>query len=185
MVIGYRLYDKIASPRQMSEATKDLLIQLVKKYWAGTELQQVTVGKNPSGAPLLSVNGQPVYCSLSHKSGCLVAAYSTTGHIGIDVEDLQTRKSYQRIRDYYKDGFLSGCSSTTAAFLQRWTLAEAVAKASGLPLLKVLEEPPKTQQQSAKYFKINTFLLCAYQASPTNQANEISLHQLETDNQWQ
>ncbi|WP_244213085.1 4'-phosphopantetheinyl transferase family protein [Idiomarina ramblicola] len=166
----------------MSKATHDLLIQLVKKYWGVAEPRQITVSKSDSGAPLLSVNDQPVYCSLSHKSGFIAAAYSTTSHIGIDVENLRTSKSYHRTRDYYKDGFLTGSGLTQQAFFRQWTLAEAVAKASGEPLLKVLEQPLEKQQLAAKHFRINSFLLCAYQAVAADKVSDISLHQMDNDN---
>jgi len=185
MVIGYRLHNDTASSRQVSEATQDLLIQLVRKYWPASGSVHVTIGKSPSGAPLLSVNDQPVYCSLSHKSGFIAAAYSTTRNIGIDVENLRTSKSYQRIRDYYKNGFLAGSSLTKQAFFRQWTLAEAVAKASGEPLLKVLEQSLEKQQHAAKHFRINSFLLCAYQAVTADKVSDISLYQLDNDNQWQ
>ncbi|MBJ7266202.1 phosphopantetheinyl transferase related enzyme [Idiomarina abyssalis] len=185
MVIGYRLYNDTAPPRQVSEATRDLLIQLVRKYWPVSGPVHVTIDKTPSGAPLLSVNDQPVYCSLSHKSGFIAAAYSTTCSIGIDVENLRTSKNYQRIRDYYKDGFLAGSSLTKQAFFRQWTLAEAVAKASGDPLLKVLEQPLEKQQHAAKYFRLNSFLLCGYQAVTADKVSDISLYQLDSDNQWQ
>lgn len=185
MVIGYRLYNETASPKQVSEATKNLLIQLVRKYWSVSGPIQVAISKNHSGAPLLSVNDQPVYCSLSHKSGFIAAAYSTTSRIGIDVENFHTSKNYQRIRDHYRDGFLAGHPLTKSDFFQRWTLAEAVAKASGVPLLKVLEQPLGKEQHAAKHFQINSFFLCAYQEVAPDKVSDISLYQLNSDNQWQ
>ncbi|MFP3526227.1 hypothetical protein SB912_27455, partial [Pantoea sp. SIMBA_072] len=92
--IGYRLYNEAASTKQVSAAAKNLLVQLVKKHWSATEPQLISIENSDSGAPLLSVNGHPVYCSLSHKSGCIAAAYSTISSIGIDLENVHTRKDY-------------------------------------------------------------------------------------------
>lgn len=184
MVIGYRLYNEAASTTQVSAATKNLLIQLVKKYWPA-EPQRISIDNSDSGAPLLSVNGHPVYCSLSHKSGCIAAAYSTTSSIGIDLENVHKQKSYHRIRDYYKDAFLAGSALTKSDFFHHWTLAEAFAKASGVPLLSVLERPLHRQKQSATYFQIEPFLLCAYQSGSSEGEDAVLLYQLDNDNQWQ
>jgi len=185
MVIGYRLYNEAASKKQVSAAAKDLLLRLVKKYWPATEPQRISIENSDSGAPLLNVNGYPVYCSLSHKSGCIAAAYSTTSTIGIDLENVHTRKDYHRIRDYYKDGFLAGSTLTKSDFFHHWTLAEAFAKASGVPLLSVLEMPLHRQKHSAKYFQIEPFLLCAYQSDSSEREDAVLLYQLDNDNQWQ
>ena len=83
------------------------------------------------------------------------------GSIGIDLENVHTRKDYHRIRDYYKNGFLAGSTLTKSDFFHRWTLAEAFAKASGVPLLSVLERPLHRQKHSAKYFRDRAFFtLC-------------------------
>ena len=186
MVIGYRLYNKAASPKQVSAEAKNLLLQLVRTYWsADTPPQHISVDKDSSGAPVLTVDGQPLCCSLTHKSGCIAAAFSATTRIGIDLENLNTDKTYQRIRNAYRHGFLADTELTRDAFFYRWTLAEAFAKASGIPLLEVLEKPLKEQQASAKYFQIRSFLLCAYQASLPEKSREITLHHLEADNQRQ
>ncbi|MDV6316407.1 4'-phosphopantetheinyl transferase superfamily protein [Idiomarina sp. HP20-50] len=158
------------------------MVQLVQKYGATEASQQVVVDKTDSGAPLLTVDGRSVYCSITHKSGCIAAAYSSTNKIGIDLEDLSTNKDYQRIRDHYKDGFLAGSALTKKDFFHHWTLAEAFAKASGASLLNVLESPLHHQKKSATYFQIHPFLLCAYQ-EPSVENNEIALHQLDSDNQ--
>lgn len=183
MVIGYRLYNEAASTQQVSAAAKKLLLQLVEKYWSAAEPQQISIKNDNSGAPLLSVNGSPVYCSISHKSGCITAAYSTSGSIGIDVENIRTGKNYHRIREYYKNGFLAGSTPTQYDFFRHWTLAEAFAKASGVPLLNVLERPLHKQKRSATYFPIEPFLLCAYQSSSHKSADAVSLYQFDTDNQ--
>ncbi len=185
MVIGYRLYNEAASTKKVSAAAKNLLLQLVKNYWPAAEPQRISIENSDSGAPLLSVNGHPVYCSLSHKSGCIAAAYSTTSSIGIDLENVHTRKDYHRIRDYYKDGFLAGSTLTKNDFFHHWTLAEAFAKASGVPLLSVLESPLHIQKHSAKYFQIEPFLLCAYQSPASSGEDAVSIYQLDNDNQWQ
>lgn len=185
MVIGYRLYNKAASPKQVSAEARSLLVQLVKTYWSASASKPIVVGKDDSGAPFLTVDGIPLYCSLTHKSGCIAAAYSATTKIGIDLEDVNTHKNYHRIRNAYRHGFLADTELTGDAFFYRWTLAEAFAKASGTPLLEVLEKPLKKQQASAKYFQIRSFLLCAYQTSLPGKNSEITLHHLEADNQWQ
>lgn len=206
MVIGYRLYnasialfpliqsvstqlgplsakdtEKLSERRLQSAAARALLLRLVEDYWPGPCTVSLTT--SDSGAPELNVNDQSIPCSITHKKGCIAVAYSTGNPIGIDVENTSSNKSYQRIKDSYRHGFLSSAKPTTESFFKHWTLTEAISKATGEPLLSRLEKPVAKEMRRAEFYSLNDFLLCAYQVKQPSAANK--LYQLTHDNQWQ
>jgi len=158
MVIGYRLLPYGLSRKETSLEAGKLLKQLVAQE-TGVTLADVSLQKNDNGAPQLSISGTRVYCSISHKNNFVVAAYSAESPIGVDVENLESDKDYLRIREHYSNGFLKGVT-TKKDFFYRWTLAEAYAKASGQPLLDVLEVNFEYKKLKAFYKKAGAFLIC-------------------------
>lgn len=171
MVIGYRLLPHQFDRKTTSLEGTSLLKQLVATT-EGVPLSSISVQKKATGAPVLNVAGYSCFCSISHKENIVAAAYSTTHPIGIDIENLATPKEYHRIRAHYANGFLRDCDSKQA-FFYRWTLAEAYAKASGEPLLTVLDTPFTPLPDNRFYFDIHTFLLCAYVHSSTPKENHL------------
>lgn len=171
MVIGYRLLPHQYDRKTTSREGTSLLKQLVANT-EGVQLSDISVQKKANGAPVLNVAGDSFFCSISHKDTVVAAAYSTKHPVGIDIENLATPKKYHRIRSHYANGFLHGCDSRQA-FFYRWTLAEAYAKASGTPLLTVLETPFTPLPSNTFYTDIASFLLCAYVHSSTPKENHL------------
>lgn len=169
MVIGYRLLPHQYDRKTTSLEGTSLLKQLVANT-EGVRLSDISVQKKANGAPALSVANHSFYCSISHKENMVAVAYSTTHPIGIDIENVDSAKEYHRIRSHYANGFLHDCGSRQA-FFYRWTLAEAYAKASGTPLLTVLETPFTPLLSNTFYTDIAPFLLCAYVHSSTPKEN--------------
>lgn len=163
MVIGYRLLPHGLSHKETSLEARKLLKQLVA-HEAGVSLADLSLQKNDNGAPQLSISGTKVYCSISHKNNCVVAAYSTESPIGVDVENLESNKDYSRIREHYADGFLKGVT-TKEDFFYRWTLAEAYAKAELTPLLDVLSSHLTIQRSCYFHYRKKPFVICLYTPS--------------------
>jgi len=158
MVIGYRLLPCGLSRKETSFEARKLLKQLVAQE-AGVTETEISIEKGDNGAPRLSISDTNAYCSISHKNNCVVVGYSAEYPIGVDVENVESNKDYRCIREYYANAFLKGVT-TKEAFLYRWTLAEAYAKASGKPLMEVLEINFEHKKLKAFYKKAGTFLIC-------------------------
>lgn len=133
----------IPKRRREWAAGRILLKKLVQKALpdlAGTPFSHLAVRKEPSGQPYLTLDGVrlPVWVSLSHSSGQVMAACSPHGvQMGVDLERIEPRAE-EFISDYFTAEELRFLRSTGedqdmwATIL--WSAKEAVLKALALGL---------------------------------------------------
>ncbi|MBY6064354.1 hypothetical protein CWI80_09500 [Pseudidiomarina sediminum] len=127
--------------------------------------EQVVITRAENGAPLLTIKGEPWSCSISHKSGAVMVAYTRRGTLGIDIEEMRLRKRHEELIDAFAEGFMRGVSvADRAQFYQRWTLAEAVTKARQGKLLATLREAPEQYLAQARFVDEAQHMLCIYAA---------------------
>ena len=164
IVVGYRLLKNKLSAKEVSSESHQLVKLLAAKTF-DCEASQVCLQKRSSGAPYLIVDGRQVNCSISHKDNMVAAVVSSHEAVGIDIEDTCTRKSYQRIKQHYANGFLAGMKTDNTGFFERWTLAEAYAKAHDVSLLEVLASPCRLNSRQYAHFAKGTYVGCIYASS--------------------
>lgn len=105
------------------------------------------VRRADSGRPTVRHPGvsAPVHISIAHTSGLAVAAASTSGPIGIDIESLQRRVDVDAFADtYFHDDekeLLAALppDELSDAFFRLWTLKEAYGKTTGNGLITTAE----------------------------------------------
>ena len=116
--------------------------------YAGIEPREVPLGVGPFGKPLWerSMNGVQLEFNLSHTSTCGLLAVASSGEVGVDVEQLDSRTNVtllarEILSAAEKSYFAALAESEQAAFLlQTWTCKEAFLKARGLGLAVSLHD---------------------------------------------
>lgn len=150
---------RVLNRKETSIEAIKLLKQLVAEE-TGVTTENIAIEKDQNGAPFLTISGVHAYCSITHKHNFIAVAFSKTRPVGVDAENLSSQKDYSNIREQYANGFFQGIK-TKEDFFYRWTLAEAYTKASGDPLLKILELNYKQEKPEAFYLTVDAFLICA------------------------
>lgn len=96
----------------------------------------------PSGKPVL--DGENVYFSISHSGNFAAAVVSKKYSVGIDVEDIVSKKrDPERLKKVSEKYFLPEeleMIDDSEMFFRIWTMKEAYMKAIGKPLLTVFRE---------------------------------------------
>ncbi|MDP2312963.1 MAG: 4'-phosphopantetheinyl transferase superfamily protein [Pseudomonadota bacterium] len=100
-------------------------------------LGSVRIGRTAMGAPFLPEHPE-VWVSLAHAPGCVAAAVSTAGPVGIDVEPNAPRfdpaELHARVLHPDERSEVTRHADPVRRFFELWTAKEAVAKALGLGL---------------------------------------------------
>jgi phosphopantetheinyl transferase len=135
-------YLRLKVPKRSSEwaasrvAVKKLICACVPEL-ARYKYPQIQICKEPAGVPFIEVDTKyrlPGWLSLSHSTGCVLAAYSPDNiRFGVDLEFIEPR-SIDFVRDYFTESeilqALSGdLTQATLAATLIWSAKEAVLKA--------------------------------------------------------
>lgn len=118
------------------------LVRTVLSRRTGVPTGRWVFGQNPQGRPHIEspVLPEPVHFNLSHASGLVALAVGDHPEIGVDVENVQRRLSWEDLAASYfsthEQAVLAQTAPTQrrARFFEIWTLREAYVKARGLGL---------------------------------------------------
>lgn len=105
----------------------------------GVPAEQVRVGREPSGRPVLGGAARGLHASVSHVPGLSAVALGSRGPVGVDVERLRAVPAAALARRWFgarEAGWLAGRSETEqpVQFLRMWTQKEAIGKVLGTGL---------------------------------------------------
>jgi 4'-phosphopantetheinyl transferase len=130
----------MADDRPASEVRRErgrkLATQLLIEIGDGVR----TIDQDPRGKPI--VHGPPArYVSISHTGPILAAAASAIGPVGIDIEQHDPDRDFQRLAGaaFGPSEARAVASDGLAAFYRIWTVREAIAKATGEGLASVTD----------------------------------------------
>lgn len=133
-----RLVDGQAAQRWLAA---HVALRLVLERALGAGLRRVPYQVSPGGKPGLA--GSPIVFSLSHGGGWSLIAVAQQGPLGVDIESVRPiRFAGDRRAAIESAGALLSRQplpdDTTGRFLQAWVRLEALAKAGGDGMAKVL-----------------------------------------------
>lgn len=112
-----------------------------------TGREDLAVGRRPSGRPRLSPPYPELGVSLSHRVDLLLAAFSPTRHVGVDIEIATPGLDPKGIAaDYFSTaeaGAIAPLAEPEAceAFLRLWVAKEAALKLTGRGIYDGVNEP--------------------------------------------
>jgi len=137
-----------------------LRIMLAKML--GLNPASIEISKNRFGRPFLP--NSTLFFSLSHTNSSYLLGFSSTGKIGIDIEELSGKEDLDELIEYaFSKEEADFCKNGNLhdRFLETWTLKEAFLKATGVGLvdeLKMVNVTGKSNNHSALLkFQQNTF----------------------------
>ena len=135
---------------------------------------------SPSGRPSLNRG----HCSISHSKQMISTAISLSPHpIGLDIEQMRQRNSYQLAQAYFDKEELAELDNLsdpdrTRRFYQQWTLKEASCKAFDKPLSSLLNKDPRKllaqRQYQFQFREFESFISCC--VSHPSAGKPIHLH---------
>lgn len=98
--------------------------------------EQVPIRRGSGGKPELDHPGYDF--SVAHCRDWIMLAVSTTGPVGVDLEDPQRERNWQALSRRFlhraEQQLVAASPAPSVAFCEIWTAKEAVVKASGLGL---------------------------------------------------
>lgn len=139
----------------------------------GQPSESIDISRQENGAPCLQVAGQRWSCSIAHTDdAALVALSAQPQALGVDLERLRLPRHWPRLQRKFADGMLAdlGDDPDPAAFMQRWTLAEAVVKAEQGLLFEVLKRPPQAYMAHSRLLLQPPFIATLYHPECTADA---------------
>lgn len=121
--------------------------RLLLGAYLGVPGKSVRLVRNPKGKPVLdaSVHDVPLHFSMAKSADRLLLGFSSSHHVGVDLEPLQRRAHNARgvAERYFSTAEAKALADAAdeerdAAFLRAWACKEAVVKASGLGIANQL-----------------------------------------------
>ncbi|MEU9119856.1 4'-phosphopantetheinyl transferase superfamily protein [Streptomyces sp. NPDC048506] len=105
----------------------------------GVPADEVVVGREPSGRPVLGGAARGLHASVSHVPGLSAVAIGSRGPVGVDVERLRALPAAALARRWFgagEAGWLAGRpeAERPVQFLRLWTQKEAIGKVLGTGL---------------------------------------------------
>ncbi len=134
--------DTMRAPGKRAEfLLSRLVLKSVARALFGGEHNEITLTRDAKGAFIIEGTGEPgIHASLSHCPGALALMFARESRVGVDIEPERrvTRAVARRFFSSREFEETARGANPQGELTTRWTLKEAFAKASGVPLLRAL-----------------------------------------------
>lgn len=118
------------------------LVRALVERTTDTNGQDFQIRSNVNGKPFVRLDSgkHGPAISVSHSGALIVAAATTLGSLGVDVENHQKKRSFEAIASFaFGPQERQAASMSSQAFYRIWCLREAMSKASGKGLPEVTD----------------------------------------------